>query len=53
MLKKPERRVVLQSIDDKDRNVEYTAIDSFISGFELAWLRSMELNNYKNERLAS
>lgn len=26
---------------------------SFISGFELAWQLSMELNNYKNECLAS
>lgn len=44
---------VLQIIDAKDRIVEDTSIDSFISGFELAWQLSMELNNYKNERLAS
>ncbi len=45
--------IVLQIIDAKDRIVEDTSIDSFISGFELAWQLSMELNNYKNERLAS
>ena len=53
MLEKPERRLVLQIIDAKDRIAEDTSIDSFISGFELAWQLSMELNNYKNERLAS
>ena len=53
MLEKPERRLVLQIIDAKDRIAEDTTIDSFISGFELAWQLSMELNNYKNERLAS
>ena len=37
MLEKPERRLVLQIIDAKDRIVEDTSIDSFISGFELAW----------------
>ena len=45
--------MILQIIDAKDRIVEDTSIDSFISGFELAWQLSMELNNYKNERLAS
>lgn len=52
-LEKPERRLVLQIIDAKDRIVEDTSIDSFISGFELAWKLSMELNNYENERLVS
>ena len=52
VLEKPERRLVLQIIDAKDRIVEDTSIDSFISGFELAWQPPMELNNYKNERLA-
>lgn len=50
---KPERRLVLQIIDAKDRIVEDTSIDSFISGFELAWQLPMELNNYENERLVS
>lgn len=52
-LEKPERKLVLQIIDAKDRVVEDTSIDSFIAGFELAWELSVELNNYKNERLAS
>lgn len=53
VLEKPERRLVLQIIDAKDRIAEDTSIDSFIFGFELAWQLSMELNNYKNERSAS
>ena len=53
VLEKPERRLVLQIIDAMDRIAEDTSIDSFISGFELAWQLSMELNNYENERLAS
>ena len=52
-IEEPERRLVLQIIDAKDRIVEDTSIDSFISGFELAWKLSMELNNYENERLVS
>ena len=52
-LDKPERRLVLQIIDAKDRIVEDTSIDSFISGFKLAWKLSMELNNYENERSVS
>ena len=53
VLEKPERRLVLQIIDAKDRIVEDTSIDSFISGFELAWQLSMELNTETTERLAS
>ncbi|MGN0786956.1 MAG: DUF6809 family protein [Christensenellales bacterium] len=49
VLEKPERRLVLQIIDAKDRIVEDTSIDSFISGFELAWRLSMELNQYEKE----
>ena len=52
-LEKPERRLVLQIIDAKDRIVEDTSIDSFISGLELVWKLSMELNNYENECLVS
>ena len=52
-LDKPERKLVLQIIDAKDRIAEDTSIDSFISGFELAWKLTTELNNHKNERLAS
>lgn len=53
VLDKPERRLVLKIIDTKDRIVEDTSIDSFISGFELAWQLSMELNQYEQERSVS
>ena len=49
-LDKPERRLVLQIIDCKDQIAEDLSIDSFISGFALAWSLSNELNNYKTER---
>ena len=49
VLDKPERRLVLQIIDAKDRIVEETSIDSFISGFALAWRLSTELNKYEKE----
>ena len=49
VLGKPERRLVLQIIDAKDRIAEDTSIDSFVSGFELAWKLSVELNHYENE----
>ena len=50
VLGKPERRLVLQIIDAKDRIAEDMSIDSFTSGFELAWQLSAELNHYENER---
>ena len=53
VLDKPERRLVLQIIDAKDRIVEDTSIDSFISGFALAWQLSAELNQYEKERSVS
>ena len=52
-LDKPERRLVLRIIDAKDRIAEDTSIDSFISGFELAWQPSIELNQYEKERSVS
>ena len=52
-LDKSERKLVLQIIDAKDRIVEDTSIDSFISGFELAWRLSMELNQHEKERSVS
>lgn len=52
-LEKPERKLVLQIIDAKDRIAEDISIDSFISGFELAWRLSTELNHYENERSVS
>ena len=51
-LEKPERRLVLQIIDAKDHISEDTSLDSFISGFELAWKLSAELNHYENARLS-
>lgn len=52
VLGKPERRLVLQIIDAKDRIAEDSSIDSFISGFRLAWRLSAELNHYDDERPA-
>ena len=50
MLDKPERRLVLQIIDDKDQIAENRSIDSFIAGFRLAWQLSNELNMYEKTR---
>ncbi len=52
-LDKPERRLALQIIDAKDCIVDDTSIGGFISGFELAWQLSMELNQYEKERSVS
>ena len=52
-LGKPERRLVLKIIDAKDHISEDTSLDSFISGFRLAWRLSAELNHYENERSVS
>lgn len=43
-LDKPERRLVLQIIDDKDQIAENRSIDSFIAGFKLAWQLGNELS---------
>ena len=51
-LGKPERRLVLKIIDAKDHISEDTSLDSFISGFRLAWRLSAELNHYDDERPA-
>ena len=45
-LDKPERRLVLQIIDDKDQIAEDRSIDSFIAGFRLAWQVVTELYAY-------
>ena len=52
-LEKPERRLMLQIIDAKDRIAEDTSIDSVIAGFELAWKLSAEMNHYENEHSVS
>ena len=49
-LDKPERRLVLQIIDDKDQIAENRSIDSFTAGFHLAWRLSNELNMYEKTR---
>ena len=49
-LDKPERRLVLQIIDDKDQIAENRSIDSFIAGFRLAWRLSNDLNMYEKTR---
>lgn len=43
-LEKPERKLVLQIIDNKDQIAENLSADSFICGFKLA----AELNQYKS-----
>ena len=48
-LDKPERRLVLQIIDDKDQIAENRSIDSFISGFCLAWKLANELDVHKED----
>lgn len=47
-LEKPERKLVLQIIDNKDQIAENLSVDSFICGFKLAWQLATELNQYKN-----
>ena len=53
VLEKPERRLVLRIMDAQSLMAEEHSMDSFISGFELAWQLSMELNQYENERSVS
>ena len=49
-LGKLDRKLVLRIIDAKDRVAEEQSIDSFISGFQLAWKLSSELNSYNENR---
>ena len=53
VLEKPERRLVLRIMDAQSLMAEERSIDSFISGFELAWQLSMELNQFEKERSVS
>jgi len=46
-LDKPSRRLVLQIIDAKDHITEDISIDSFISGFILAWQLGNEISVYR------
>ena len=52
-LEKPERKLVLQTIDCKAQITEDLSIDSFIAGFRLAWKLSQELNIYDREHPTS
>ena len=49
-LEKPERKLMLRIIDAQNHITEQTSLDSFITGFELAWRLSIELQNDENER---
>lgn len=53
VLGKPERRLVLRIMDAQSLMAEERSIDSFVSGFELAWQLSMELNQFEKERSVS
>ena len=53
VLEKPERRLVLRIMDAQSLMAEERSMDSFISGFELAWQLSMELNQFEKERSVS
>lgn len=53
VLEKPERRLVLRIMDAQSLMAEERSIDSFISGFELAWQLFMELNQFEKERSVS
>ena len=50
VLEKPERRLVMRIMDAQSLIAEERSMDGLISGFELAWQLSMELNQYENER---
>lgn len=41
---------VLDYLEIGWQDIPDTSLDSFISGFELAWQLSAELNHYENER---
>ena len=53
VLEKPERRLVLRIMDAQSLMAEERSMDSFISGFELAWQLFMELNQFEKERSVS
>ena len=46
-LEKPERKLVLHIIDNKDAIADELSLDSFIAGFWLAWRLSAEVRNYE------
>lgn len=46
-LEKPERSLVLRIIDAKEHIIADISIDSFISGFRMAWKSFTKLNHYE------
>ena len=50
VLEKPERKLVLHIIDNKDAIADELSLDSFIAGFCLAWRLSAEVRNYELEK---
>ena len=50
ILDKDDRKLVLHIIDLKDQIAEDLSIDSFISGFQLAWKLATELNVREKQR---
>ena len=49
-LEKPERKLVLRSIDAQNLMIEQRSVDSFICGFRLAWEMANELNHFEMNR---
>ena len=52
-LEKPERKLVLHIIDNKDSIAEELSLDSFTAGFWLAWRLSAEVRYYELEKECS
>lgn len=53
VLEKPKRRLVLRIMNAQSLMAEELSIDSLISGFELPWQLSIEMNQYEKERSVS
>ena len=49
-LEKPERKLVLRIIDNKDCIAGKLSYDSFVAGFYLAWKLSAEVRCYELEK---
>ncbi|ADU27323.1 DUF6809 family protein [Ethanoligenens harbinense] len=49
-LSKADRRLVLRIIDDKDQLINDISLDSFITGFQLAWRLANELNGHDKQQ---
>ena len=50
VLEKPERKLVLHIIDNKDAIADELSLDSFTAGFHLAWKLSAEIRYYELEK---